>query len=105
MVIGNKIYSPDTCVLAPVQINNLILDSGAIRGDYPIGVCFHKATRKFTATLKDGKKRKSLGYFDSSERAAIAYQKAKKQRIREVALEWKDRIDERLFNALMQRAM
>lgn len=43
------------------------------------GVTFHKATRKYHAKICVNKKRISLGYFDSVEQAAIAYQHAAKE--------------------------
>jgi hypothetical protein len=38
---GNKIYSEDTCVFVPREINNFFTDRGNDRGDYPVGVSFH----------------------------------------------------------------
>ena len=38
LVKGNKIYCPEACRFVPSYINNLLCDSGAARGDLPIGV-------------------------------------------------------------------
>lgn len=35
---GNKIYSPENCLLVPVNVNNLFVKHDALRGDCPIGV-------------------------------------------------------------------
>jgi hypothetical protein len=37
---GNKIYSPDTCVFVPQEINALFVKNDANRGDLPIGVFY-----------------------------------------------------------------
>lgn len=102
---GNKLYSPETCTLSPQEINKLLLENPSIRGEYPMGVCYFKRAGRFMAGVKMYGRRVHLGYFDTVEEASQAYQKAKKKHIKKVALEWKDRIDERLFDALMQRAM
>ena len=104
LIDGNKVYSPETCVLAPVEINSLFTDHGSARGDYPLGVSFHKHIGKFSASVSINAKLKSLGYFDTVEQASQAYQVAKKANIKRMALEWQDRIDKRLFDALMAKA-
>jgi hypothetical protein len=43
------------------------------------GVTFHKGTGRFQAKICVNKRRISLGYFESAERASIAYQKAAKE--------------------------
>ena len=39
-VIGNKVYSPDTCSLVPQSLNKFLNSSKAMRGKYPIGAYF-----------------------------------------------------------------
>ena len=46
LVKGNKIYSPDTCRFVPQYINSLLCDSGAARGDLPLGVSAMKSKLK-----------------------------------------------------------
>ena len=104
LIDGNKIYSPETCVLAPRQINNLFLDSSTIRGECPIGVCLEKRKNRFVAYIKKNGKHCYIGMFQTAEQASQAYQKAKKEYVKQKALEWQNRIDERLFNALMAKA-
>lgn len=104
LVAGNKVYSPSTCVLAPREINNLFLDSGAARGSLPIGVYYQKRNNKFIARLNICGKKKHIGSFENPTDAYIAYDAAKKQYIFDTALKWRDLIDKKLFEALMQRA-
>jgi len=37
---GNKIYSPETCLLVTRDVNNFFNSRGAVKGKYPIGVHF-----------------------------------------------------------------
>lgn len=101
LIPGNKIYSPDRCVFVPSQLNNLLLDSGAVRGQYPQGVRFYKNTNRFRASISINTKRKHLGYFDTELEAYQAYKKAKEANVKRMALEWQDRIADNVFDALM----
>ena len=93
LVKGNKIYSPDTCCLVPLEVNSLFIKSDASRGKYPIGVYFNKRLNKFCAqiskrTKQNGKmKQDFLGYYNSQESAFYAYKKAKEDHIKQVAQE------------------
>ena len=78
---GNRVYSPETCLLVPRAINGLILDCPKSRGSYPVGVSFHKQHNKFIAKISIDRKRKHLGYFHSAEEAGNAYIKAKNKEI------------------------
>ena len=82
---GNKIYSPNTCIFVPSQINILFVKRDKLRGDYPIGVCYNKHVQKFNAKcsmydFKENKnKRKHLGYYETPEQAFNAYKQFKEQ--------------------------
>lgn len=64
---NNKIYSPDTCIFVPPYINTFIIDRKNDRGEWPIGVRYHKPSHKFDARCNDPftKKNKYLGLFDN----------------------------------------
>lgn len=76
---GNKIYSPENCCFIPHDVNVLVLDSAAIRGDCPIGVCRHKMTQKYAAQFSNPltKKREHIGLFDDPHEAHLAWKKRK----------------------------
>jgi hypothetical protein len=76
-VKGNKIYSPDTCLFVSKSINRLIIDSLAIRGKCPIGVCFDKRRGKYLASISVDGVKNHIGYFDSVSDASLSYKKAK----------------------------
>lgn len=99
---NNKIYSPNTCCIVPIELNNLILDSKGIRGKHPQGVCFETREGRFRACFKAGNRNNVfLGYFDCPQEAHQAYVVAKEAYVKEVANKWRGRIDERVYNALM----
>jgi len=77
---GNKLYSPETCIFITSQLNKFLCDAGAIRGDWPIGVCWAKREEKFLSRCCDpfdNGKHKFLGYFDCPKAAHHAWRVAK----------------------------
>lgn len=77
----NKLYSPETCVFVSSEINNLILDSKKIRGEYPQGVVWHKRNKKFTTSIKHNGKKVHLGSFVNVDEASNSYIIAKCEHI------------------------
>ena len=98
---GNKHYSPDNCCFVSKTLNNLLLDCGAARGKYAVGVCFHKVTGKFAAKCGNNGKRQHLGIFDTPEEASLVYRKFKANLVAEIAFEQED---ERIEHGLMLHA-
>lgn len=101
LVPNNKVYAPDKVCFVPQELNSLLLDNRAIRGEYPQGVCFHKPLGKFLARLKVNGKQKHLGCFDCPQEAHQAYVVAKEAHVKVKAQEWRGRIDERVYEALI----
>ena len=83
---GNKLYSPATCIFVTPAINNLLLDHGARRGEFPVGACFHKASGKFLSKCSVNGKTKHLGLFATPEEASAAYKLFKYELIAETAI-------------------
>jgi hypothetical protein len=98
---GNKIYSEDTCVFVPREINNFFTDRGNDRGDYPVGVSFHKRRCKFQAHCAVNGELKYLGLFNTPREAFTVYKPFKEALCKQLALKWQHEIDTRLFNAMM----
>jgi len=98
---GNKLYSKTTCCFVPAEVNSLLVKCDKARGEYPIGVYFHKARCKFRAQLNINGKLKHLGYFTAPEDAFQAYKAAKEACIKAVATKWKDQLDDRVYQALI----
>ncbi len=102
LVKGNKLYSKDTCCFVPLEVNSLLVKGNKLRGEWPIGVSFHKRDCKFKAQIRaNGKERHHLGYFNTPEEAFQAYKVAKEAHIKAVAEKWKDQLDERVYQALL----
>lgn len=96
----NKIYSPQTCVFVPERINSLFTKADAIRGNYPIGVTYHKRDKVYEAKLSHGKSRIYLGRYNTIEEAFQSYKIAKESLIKEVADEYKLYIPQKLYEAM-----
>ncbi len=102
LVKGNKVYSEDSCVFIPKEINILLTKSTASRGEYLIGVSWHKAKKAFVARVNKNKgKQEHLGYFKTEIEAFNTYKTAKESFIKEQANKWKSQIDPRAYEALM----
>ena len=101
LVRGNKVYSENTCCFVPAEINRLFIKSDAARGDLPIGVNYYKKNKKYVAKMSRFKEDINLGCFATPDEAFNAYKEAKEAYIKEVANKWKDQIDLRVYEALM----
>lgn len=101
LVKGNRVYSENTCCFVPEVVNLLLANNKASRGHLPIGVT-KTGENKFRVRLNKGKGLvKHVGYFSTPEEAFFAYKIEKEAYIKEVANNWKDRIDPRVYDALM----
>ena len=98
LIKGNKLYSPETCCFVPHEINQLFVKSNSIRGKYPIGV--FKSGNVFLAKVKKKGKIISLGRFNTPEDAFDCYKFYKEAYIKEMAEEYKDQIDSRVYEAM-----
>ena len=102
LIKGNKVYNEDSCVFIPNDINLLLTKREALRGEYLIGVSWYKRDMAFISRVcKNKGKSEYLGSFKTELEAFEAYKQAKEYFIKEQASNWKDQIDERAYNALM----
>lgn len=103
LVKGNKIYSPETCCLVPMIINNLFIKSDASRNDLPIGVS--KRNNGFLARCNNPitNKRVCLGTYLTIEEAFLSYKQYKENLIKQVAKEEYDKgnIIKQCYNAML----
>ena len=102
LVKGNKVYSENTCVFIPAEINSLLTKRENMRGEHLIGVSWNKRNKTFVAVVSKNKgKPKHLGLFKTEIEAFNSYKTAKETFIKEQANNWKSQIDIRAYNALM----
>lgn len=97
---GNTIYGPDTCVIVPMEINMLVNVTKKKRS-LPLGVHYSTRDEVFRAQIADGTSSKYLGSFHTVEEAFECFKKAKELRIKEVAEKWKEEIDPRVYEVLI----
>ena len=103
LVKGNKVYSEDSCIFIPKEINLLLVKSTASRGEHLIGVHWSKTNKAFRACVNKNKgASEHLGYFKTELEAFNAYKQAKEAFIKEQANRWKGKIDLRAYEALMK---
>ena len=102
LVKGNKVYSESTCVFLPNEINSLLTKRTASRGEHLIGVCWCNTKKAFISQVGKNKgKPEKLGSFATELEAFNTYKQAKEVFIKEQANGWKDKIDDRAYEALM----
>lgn len=101
LVPNNKIYSPNRCSLVPREINILLTDSRKSRGEYPQGVSFQKSTNKFIAKMSRNGRYDYIGLYNNPDDAFHAYKERKEDYVKEMATKWRGRIDEMVYDALM----
>lgn len=100
LIKGNKIYSPDTCVFVPQEINKLFIKSDITRGNLPIGVSYDKPRRKYKAQYSMNGQKTYIGLYNTPEEAFQAYKQFKENLIQELADEYQYQIPEVLYDAM-----
>ena len=101
LVKGNKVYSEDTCCFIPPEINCALVTSGSRRGQHPQGVIYNSTKTRYRARIQRGNKWESLGAYDTPEEAFAAYKPAKEAHIKSLAEKYRDKIDQKAYDALM----
>lgn len=101
LIKGSKIYSPETCCFVPNEINCALPSSKKVRGDLPQGVIWNCTKTRYRARIQRKGKWESLGTYDTSEEAFSAYKPVKESHIKSLAEKYKDQIDPRVYEALM----
>jgi len=99
---GNKVYSAETCVFVTRGVNLFTTDRGAYRGEWSIGVCWHKGVGKFGSNCRNPftNKKEHLGYFTFELEAHQAWLKRKLYLAHLLAAE---QADGRIAKALIER--
>ena len=97
---GNKIYSENTCVFLPLEINIALVIKDSEHKKFHVGV--RKNRNKYEVICCINSKSTYLGIYNTEIEAFNAYKQAKESYLKELATKWKDKIDTRAYNALME---
>lgn len=81
ILTGNKIYCPEYCCFVDSMTNSFTISCAANRGEYLVGVNWHKKMAKFRAQCRNPftKKREHLGYYDNEKDAHFAWLQRKRE--------------------------
>lgn len=103
-ILGNrKLYSPENCCFIPKEINQaLILPRASLSDEHLVGMYYDARLNKYIAQARVGKTNSYIGCFETQEEAYIAYKSVKEPYIRSLAEKWKDKIDTKVYEKLIQ---
>lgn len=103
---GKMLYSPETCSIVPPIINTSIrfINQGVLnKNNLPHGVTYLKNSNVYITDCRvhgvEAKPRTM--YFKTSEEAFIWFKEHKEKLLKDIALEYKERIESRVFERLM----
>jgi hypothetical protein len=91
---NNKTYSPETCCFAPQELNKIIREEKVDRKEYPIGV-YKRGT--YISCFNN----KQIAGYETAEKAFENYKERKESYIKVLAEEWKPKIQDNLYQALL----
>ena len=100
LVKGNKIYSPETCCLVPVEINLSIVGSRSFRGDYPVGVTKMSRGGGYVARISKFGNPTYLGSYSNPKEAFLHFKSEKEAYLKELAIKYKDTVSVDVYEAL-----
>jgi hypothetical protein len=99
--IGNKIYSEKNCSFVPREINMLLAYKANDSILNKIGIDKDRKNSKFRARTTIGGKRKIIGVFNTEDEAFLAFKKTKQDNIKNIANKYKEIIDIRIYENLI----
>lgn len=75
LVLGNKVYSPETCVFVSKQVNLFIIEGSSRNSTSKIGTHLYIRTGKYAASCQDPflRSKEHLGYFNTEQEAHEAW--------------------------------
>lgn len=102
-----KIYSETTCCFVPRVVNSIVgCKRKSVRGELPLGVSYDgRANRpnRYCTSVNDGSgKAVFLGCFSNPTDAFLAYKAAKEAIILSIVEQYKDSLDDRVYQALLK---
>lgn len=101
LVAGNKVYSPETCLFLPNNLNSLIVTQKRTDKSVPAGISFQNGCQKYIVSCAVDGKNKNLGRYKCPEEAFNVYKNFKNDLVKKKAEEYKDVLDERAYTAML----
>lgn len=106
LLSNENIYSPDTCVFLPVEVNNILNTKTRKRGELPMGLSWQTPKKKvinvqFVCKYPQFTVREYLKP-DQIEEGFQIYKKARESYVQFLAEKYKDRLDPRAYKALKE---
>lgn len=99
--IGNKkIYSKNTVLFIPQKLNGFIANK-KVKQKFPTGICFDKNNNKYMVQICINSKNQYLGLFKTLEEAEYVYKKNRYKYAKELAEEFKGKVDDRVIKYLI----
>jgi hypothetical protein len=98
LLTDNRQYSPDNCIYVPSWLNNFTTGCDAARGEFPIGVDYHKGSSSFRSRCSNpaNGKREEVAGFKTPEAAHLAWRARKLEYAAQMKNEM-DAIDARIY--------
>lgn len=96
---GNKMYCPEFCRIVPAQINKLLGDNRARRGDLPMGM--QEKNGRFYVKLSKFGSMVYIGAYGDVKEAFNAYKEAREAYIKECAEYFRSAMDDDVYEALL----
>ena len=118
---NNKVYSEESCVFVPKQLNNFLTSRNKCRGQFPQGVSFHKNSGLYASSISISSVSTHIGLYRTPLDAHKAYITAKEcearrwakrlsnkeftvdERVIDALLKWRFEMDENYFNIASKR--
>jgi len=105
LVKGNKIYSPNTCLIVPNTINTIFIKAFGARNGLPIGVYSREKRQPLKPYVAqcgdiDLGKQKTLGSFKTPKEAFLVYKEYKEEYIKRIANRYINNIPNILYKAM-----
>lgn len=96
LIKGNKMYSKESCVFAPFRINSIFINMFDKNRSGKIGA--YKKGSKFMVNIGTT----YIGIYESEEEAFAHYKTHREEAIRNIAIEYKNKIPKNLYKALIE---
>jgi len=93
---SKKMYSKDTCCFLPPELNVFLQKKQKNNTSGKLGVFWNKKRKKWASSIG----LKHLGFFNNIEDAAVAYRKAKKEKLLMLIEKYSNKLEQRALKAL-----